>query len=99
MDLEGAHIKEIFGIDLKGPLVSFTKWRDLSLAVFEFLEKNPNPAMLLVGVTYETQQNGGNGRNYALFDCYRDSVLVKGASAALDYAQLRRDVCAAPAAK
>lgn len=95
VDLEGDHIPDIFGIMLKGPLVSFEKWRELSLAVYEFLEKKPNPAMPLVGVTYETQQNGSNGRNYAVFDNYRDVALVRGASAALDYDRLRKDVGAA----
>lgn len=92
VDLEGPHINEVFGVVLKGPLVSFTKWRELSLAVYEFLEKSPNPAMPIVGVTYETQQNGSNGRNYAVFECYRDVALVRGASAALDYDRLCKAV-------
>lgn len=92
VDLEDRHINGTFGIALKSPLVSIPRWRELSLAIYEFLENNPNPAMPIVGVTYETQQNGSNGRNYALFERYRDVALVRGASAALDYDRLRKDV-------
>jgi hypothetical protein len=92
VDLEDPHIFGTFGIALKGPLVRFPRWRELSLAVYEFLEKNPNPAMPIVGVTYETQQNGSNGRNYGVFECYRNVALARGTSAVLDYDRMRKDV-------
>ncbi len=92
VDLEDQHIFATFRIALKGPLVRFPRWRELSLSVYEFLENNPNPAMPIVGVTYETQQNGSNGRNYGVFECYRDVALVRGKSIPLDYDQLRKDV-------
>lgn len=99
VELESPLLRDRFGIDLKGPLAITSMWRALSLEVFKFIAANPGSVVPIVGVTYETQHRGGSGRNFAVYDRFRDVALERGVSKSLDFAQLRRDVGAADALK
>lgn len=92
VDLESPLMQDRFGINLKSPLAITANWRALSLAVYQFVAANPHSVLPIVGVTYETQHRGGSGRNFAVYDRFKDLALVRGNSVALDYDRLRKDV-------
>ncbi len=92
VDLQSSALQERLGIKVNGPLSITSNWRSLSLEIYNVIEANPGSVVPIVGVTYETQHRGGHGRNFALYDRFRDTVLERGGSTPLDFDQLRRDV-------
>jgi hypothetical protein len=92
VDLESPLLRDRYGINIKGPLARTPMWRKLSLEVYKFVVANPGSVVPIVGVTYETQHRGGSGRNFALYDQFKDLTLDRGASVPLDRERLRRDV-------
>lgn len=92
VDIESPVLRERYGIDIKGPLARTPMWRALSLEVYKFIVANPSSVVPIVGVTFETQHRGGSGRNFAVYDQFKDLALERGASAPLNYEQLRKDV-------
>ena len=92
VDLESPLLRDRYGINIKGPLARTPMWRELSLQVYNFVVANPGSVVPIAGVTYETQHRGGSGRNFAVYDRFKDLALERGASVPLDYEQLRKDV-------
>lgn len=92
VDIESPVLRERYGIDIKGPLARTPMWRALSLEVYKFIVANPSSVVPIVGVTFETQHRGGSGRNFAVYDRFKNQALERGASVSLDYEQLRKDV-------
>lgn len=89
VDLEHPALKAMFGIDLKQPAARISHWRELSREVHQACLVMTVPTVVpIVGVTFETQQAGGNGRIFAVYDRCVEMALVQGASALLDRAAL-----------
>lgn len=98
VDLQHPMLKDKFGIDLKRPAARIADWRQLSLAVHEVLSALMEPTVVpLFGVSFETQQAGGNGRNFAIYESRRELALVRGMMAPLDRAALAALLTAPPA--
>lgn len=85
VDLEHPSLKVKFGIDLKLPAARISHWRELTLEVHKTLIAMTSLTVVpLVGLTFETQQAGGNGRIFAIFERSLGMSMIRGTAAPFD---------------
>ena len=93
VDLDHSSVCAQFGESLKTPLDQYETWQKVCLKVYKEIRAQGSALFApVVGVTFASQHRGTGGRNFAVFEEFRDKVLSRGITRPLDAESLKQAI-------
>ena len=85
VDLDPLETWREFDMRPSGPIDTNARWQSITLKVFEATQQHQGELFApVVGVSYTSQHRRSAGRNFALFESFRDQILLRGAPTSFD---------------